>query len=215
MSHSLAWVTPFGPASDISAFSHNLLHEFHRVAETLDATITVFVNAHGASYWTPLPTIALTGTETDVDMLLGYDFVVFNIGNNTANHGHINRLALQVPGVLIVHDLVMHGALAAMLGFGTTKAETGRRLHTADRRPLWHPRVGSGCAVAAMHVCGECLVHAVGKLRGDADAADRALRRKLRGAGRTFCPCGGHRAPAGGDEAAPAGFALGSEAQPL
>lgn len=130
MSHSLAWVTPFGPASDISAFSHNLLREFHRVAETLDATITVFVNANGPSYWTPLPTVALTGTGTDIEMLLGFDFVVFNIGNNIANHGHINRLALQVPGVVIVHDLVMHGALAAMLRLGATKAETRADIYT-------------------------------------------------------------------------------------
>lgn len=130
MSHSLAWVTPFGPASDISAFSHNLMREFHRVAQTLDATITVFVNANGPSYWTPLPTVALTGTEADVDMLLGFDFVVFNIGNNIANHCHINRLALQVPGVVIVHDLVMHGALAAMLGFGATKAQARADIYT-------------------------------------------------------------------------------------
>jgi SAM-dependent methyltransferase len=130
MSHSLAWVTPFGPASDIGAFSHNLLREFHRAAETLDATITVFVNAHGQTYWTPLPTVALTGAGTDIEMLLGFDFVVFNIGNNTAHHGHINRLALQVPGVVIVHDLVMHGALAAMLRFGAGKAEARPDIYT-------------------------------------------------------------------------------------
>jgi hypothetical protein len=130
MSHSLAWVTPFGPASDIGAFSQNLLREFHRIAEALDATITVFVNAHGPTYWTPLPTVALTGTGTDIDMLLGFDFVVFNIGNNTANHGHINRLALQVPGVVIVHDLVMHGAIGAMLRFGGTNEEARPDIYT-------------------------------------------------------------------------------------
>ena len=42
------------------------------------------------------------------------------------NHGHINRLALRVPGVVIVHDLVMHGALCAMLGFGAAAKDTAR-----------------------------------------------------------------------------------------
>jgi hypothetical protein len=130
MSPSLAWVTPFGPDSDIGAFSHNLLREFHRVAETLDATITVFVNAHRSTYWTPLPTVPLTGTGTEIDMLLGFDFVVFNIGNNAANHGHINRLALQVPGVVIVHDLVMHGAIAGVLGLGAGKPAARPEIYT-------------------------------------------------------------------------------------
>ena len=131
MSLSLAWVTPFGPASDIGAFSRNLLGEFHRVAASLDASVTLVVNENGPGYWCPLPMLRLTGTEADIELLLGFDVVVFNIGNNTRNHGHINRLALQLPGVVIVHDLVMHGALGAMLGFGDAGAQPRTDIYTA------------------------------------------------------------------------------------
>jgi glycosyltransferase involved in cell wall biosynthesis/SAM-dependent methyltransferase len=118
MNLSLAWVTPFSSASDISAFSYNLLGEFSRVANIIGARISVFVNENGPRYWSPLPTVALSGTEMDREMLLGFDFVVFNIGNNLPNHEHINRLALDLPAVIIVHDLVMQHAIAGMLSLG-------------------------------------------------------------------------------------------------
>src|ERR1700722_17645641 len=102
MNLSLAWVTPFSSASDISAFSYNLLGEFSRVANIIGARISVFINENGPRYWSPLPTVALSGTEMDREMLLGFDFVVYNIGNNLTNHEHINRLTLDLPAVVIV-----------------------------------------------------------------------------------------------------------------
>ncbi len=112
MTLRLAWVTPFGPASDVGAFSRNLLTEFAPDAGRHDVAVTVFVNVHGeaasdGSFWTELPVVRLTGTDQDREMLAGFDCVVFNIGNNQENHGHINRLAVQVPGVVVVHDLIM------------------------------------------------------------------------------------------------------------
>lgn len=104
---SLAWVTPFSAASDVSAFSRNVLAEFARDAAALGVAVTVFVNVNGESFWTELPTVRLTGGDDDREMLAGFDLVVFNVGNNQENHGHINRLAVQVPGVLVVHDLIM------------------------------------------------------------------------------------------------------------
>jgi glycosyltransferase involved in cell wall biosynthesis len=118
MNLSLAWVTPFSSASDISAFSYNLLGEFSRVANIIGARISLFVNENGPRYWSPLPTVALSGTEMDREMLLDFDFVVFNVGNNLPNHEHINRLALELPAVVIVHDLVMQHAVAGMLALG-------------------------------------------------------------------------------------------------
>ncbi len=112
MTHSLAWVTPFSKASDIGAFSRNLLQEFAIYGPTVGISPSAVVNENGSTYWTELPTIPLTGQTADRQMLSAFDFKVFNIGNNQENHEHINQLALRMPGVVIVHDLVMQHYLA-------------------------------------------------------------------------------------------------------
>ena len=107
MTRSLAWVTPYSGLSDVSAFSRNLVAELARSADALDLSVTVVVNEHGPTFWCPLPLLHLSGTAADRELLASFDLVVFNIGNNTENHAHINQLATEVPGVLVVHDLVM------------------------------------------------------------------------------------------------------------
>lgn len=112
MTFSVAWLSPFGRASDIGAFSRNLLREFARPEVAREVAVTLFVQENGPTFWTALPVVALTGMARDRELLSAFDLVVFNIGNNQENHCHINRLALQVPGVVIVHDLIMQHYLA-------------------------------------------------------------------------------------------------------
>jgi glycosyltransferase involved in cell wall biosynthesis len=112
MTHSLAWVTPFGRASDIGAFSRNILLDFASAGPGAGISPSVVVHENGPTYWTELPTIPLTGGAADTQMLAAYDFRIFNIGNNHENHHYINQLALRIPGVVVVHDLVMQHYLA-------------------------------------------------------------------------------------------------------
>ncbi len=112
MSLQIAWVTPFGPKSDIGAFSRNILHALAPRVEKLGGRVTLVINQNGPSYWSDLPTIELAGTPHDAALLRSFDVVIFNIGNNSNNHRHINFLALHIPGIVIVHDLVMRHFLA-------------------------------------------------------------------------------------------------------
>ncbi len=146
MTLSLAWVTPFSAASDVSAFSRNLLAEFCRDAATLGVAVTVFVNVNGESFWTELPVVRLTGTDQDREILAGFDCVVFNVGNNQENHGHINRLAVQVPGVLVVHDLIMQHYFAG---------ETFKRMRRPD---LYARLVGEYYGAAGLEMVGRSQV---------------------------------------------------------
>lgn len=107
MTVSLGWLTPFSAWSDVSAFSRNLLGELARTQDQTGVRASILVNPHGDTFWSELPSIPLTGTRQDIELLASFDYLVYNIGNNHLNHRHINRLALSVPGVVIVHDLVM------------------------------------------------------------------------------------------------------------
>jgi glycosyltransferase involved in cell wall biosynthesis len=112
MSLNIAWVTPYSSASDVSAFSRNILTELSHAVQAMDGSVTLVVNPNGRSFWSPLPTLYLTGSRQDRELLSCFDIVIYNIGNNSRNHGYLNFLALEVPGIVIIHDLVMQHFLA-------------------------------------------------------------------------------------------------------
>jgi glycosyltransferase involved in cell wall biosynthesis len=107
----LAWCTPFGPRSDIGAFSRNLLDAARREQAGRLAVMPV-VPPEDDGYFTEGPRLALDD-RFDPAVLDAFDHPVFNVGNDPVSLGRINRLALQKPGVVILHDVVLHPALAA------------------------------------------------------------------------------------------------------
>lgn len=106
----VGWLTPYGPRSDVGTFSRAILQA---AAETTTGDIDLIpvVNANGPTYFHPGPMLRLDGA-LDEELVQSFDTVVYNIGNNVENHGHINRLALRYPGVVLVHDLVMQHYIA-------------------------------------------------------------------------------------------------------
>ncbi len=128
MTHSLAWVTPFSKASDIGAFSRNLLTEFAQSGPSSGISPSVVVHENEQTYWSQLATIPLTGGAADFQIVSAFDFKIFNIGNNAENHDYINRLALRIPGVVIVHDLVMQHYLAWRVFEQSKRADLYARL---------------------------------------------------------------------------------------
>ncbi|HEY1961304.1 MAG TPA: glycosyltransferase [Rhizomicrobium sp.] len=108
MSIRVAWVSPFGPRSDIGAFSRCLLPHFETEETGTRFDCDLFVNKNGPTYTTEIcSTEIVPGAE--ISGLLGrYDTCFFNLGNNVENHGEIVRLLRSVPGIAILHDFSYH-----------------------------------------------------------------------------------------------------------
>jgi glycosyltransferase involved in cell wall biosynthesis len=106
----LAWVTPLGPRSDVGAFSRNILAAARR-DHAARVEMLPIVQGNGPEHFVEGPRLALDD-RFDPDLLAAFDHPCYNLGNNAENHGRINRLALARPGVVILHDVVMHPSLA-------------------------------------------------------------------------------------------------------
>jgi len=151
MTISIAWVTPYGRRSDVSSFSKNILLELSESLEPVGGSVTIFVNENGPTYWTHLPIVRLSGTDQDREILSSFDFVFFNIGNNSGNHQYINWLAVSIPGIVIVHDMVMQHFVAE---------EVFERFH---RKDFYARLVGEYygetglCTVGQSQICSDAL----------------------------------------------------------
>jgi glycosyltransferase involved in cell wall biosynthesis len=106
----LAWVTPFGPRSDVGAFSRNILDAARRDHAARVRIIPV-IQRNGPAYFAEGPALTLDD-HFDPAVLEAFDHPVYNLGNNAENHGRVTRLALARPGVVVLHDVVMHPTLA-------------------------------------------------------------------------------------------------------
>ena len=107
----LAWLTPFGPRSDIGAFSRNLLAAARREQAERVAVMPV-IPPEDSGTFVEGPRLSLDD-GFDPEVLDAFDHAVFNVGNDAVSLGRIHRLALARPGVVILHDVVLHPALAA------------------------------------------------------------------------------------------------------
>jgi glycosyltransferase involved in cell wall biosynthesis len=110
----IAWLSPFGPRSDVGAHSAAVVGALHRVARDYACEVALFVEANGPTYPSPVPRIAIDRRST-ADTLSLFDVVALNIGNNCENNGLINELALSRGGVVFIHDLSLHGYVASQI----------------------------------------------------------------------------------------------------
>lgn len=99
----LDWYSPFGPETDIGAFSRNILRHIAVGDDRVGLDARLVIEPNGACYRPPCPFRLI-----EEPSFVGEAVPVFNIGNNRENHFHINTLARQQPGIVIVHDIVMH-----------------------------------------------------------------------------------------------------------
>lgn len=103
---SLLWFSPFGPNSDIGAFSRAVVHGLERQLAPLFTELTLVIETYGATYRPHVPFRWIEGFQPPADALC-----VFNIGNDKNNHRRINQLAMEQPGFVILHDVVLHDAM--------------------------------------------------------------------------------------------------------
>ena len=108
----IAWLTPFSRKSAIGQYSAIILRELTRHVE-----VTVFApdleDAQDA--WWPdcdMRFIPSLKRETILAELATFDICVYNLGNYLPFHRDIYELSAQKPGIVILHDLVMHHMFA-------------------------------------------------------------------------------------------------------
>lgn len=100
----IAWFTPYGRGSAIGRASRLIVEELARSVE-VDIWHPAAKQLHDA----PVRTIAYP-PEAPIDLLSlqAYDLAVYNLGNHLGNHRQIFEIALQTPGIDVLHDFVMH-----------------------------------------------------------------------------------------------------------
>lgn len=104
----IAWLSPYGPSSDIGAFTRAILPHMARGegAERFDCDL--FINAYGQIYDSPVPAMEIPQDGTLAEVLSRYDTTVFNLGNNYLNHRHIAEVLRRLPGIAVLHDFSYH-----------------------------------------------------------------------------------------------------------
>lgn len=108
----MAWLSPFGPRSDIGAFTRKLLPHLEGEEAGHRFETHLYVHEHGPTYPSPVPSLVLQ-RQPDMQTLLSlYDFPIFHVGNNQENHASIVEQMRRVAGVLVLHDHVYQHHLA-------------------------------------------------------------------------------------------------------
>lgn len=158
----LAWVSPLPPArSGIADYSAELLP-----ALTAAADITLFA----PDPWDAalLPGRRIFPLAALAEQAAGHDLIVYHMGNNPF-HEDIYGLALRLPGVVVLHDYVLHHLIARC---------------TIQRGDLagyaWHQAYERGAAGAAAAI--RRALHVYSEREQFLDPLNRALLDRCRGA---------------------------------
>ena len=105
----IAWFTPFHRASAIGRFSRLVTTE---LAKSVD--VDIWHPASADLHPTALRTIACPDhLSVGPENLAGYDLCVYNLGDQLDFHREIFLTSRRVPGLVVLHDFVMHHFFAA------------------------------------------------------------------------------------------------------
>jgi glycosyltransferase involved in cell wall biosynthesis len=103
----IAWFTPFNPRSAIGHYSSAIVEHLARTeAVTVFASELDLAHAPRPSRQ-PVVRMPAVVDRPFLDRLAGFDVIVYNMGNYTPYHQAIFELAPVVPGVVILHDVVL------------------------------------------------------------------------------------------------------------
>lgn len=99
----LLWFSPFGPNSDIGAFSRPIVHTLEQNLVSPFASLELVIEPNGPTYRPPVPFRWIDDLPA-----LDQSLCVFNVGNDKNNHRRINELAMRHAGLVVLHDVVLH-----------------------------------------------------------------------------------------------------------
>lgn len=104
----IAWFTPFSKKSAIGKYSQIITEELNR-----HCTVHLWVPKHDDLLDTSLE-VRIISNATDPLRELGcYDLCVYNLGDYLDFHRDIFEISQELPGVVILHDFIMHHFFAS------------------------------------------------------------------------------------------------------
>lgn len=103
----IAWFTPFSVKSAIGKYSQSITNDLVKYC-----SIDLYVNDLRDNLITSLDIFPIQ-KYAENNILRKYDFIVYNIGNNLQYHKDIFETSNKHPGIVILHDFVMHHFFAA------------------------------------------------------------------------------------------------------
>src|SRR3569832_1505798 len=103
----IAWLSPYGPRSDVGAFTRCILPHFAK-DDALRVDCDLFINQCGPSYDSPTPAVEIPQGGSIAELMTRYDAAILNLGNNVENHGDIVKVLRRVPAIAVLHDFSYH-----------------------------------------------------------------------------------------------------------
>jgi FkbM family methyltransferase len=112
MKMKIAWFTPFPPEkSAIGEYSLIILKELCK--RDIEVVLWLDFDYDSRQIGLNAPVLNYSKNPGLLDLLSSYDLIVYNIGNNFENHYQLYEISLRFPGVVILHDYVLHHFFAA------------------------------------------------------------------------------------------------------
>jgi glycosyltransferase involved in cell wall biosynthesis len=145
----IAWFTPLSHRSAIGEFSVHVTAELARLAD-----VELWTADEPPFLETQLPVVTYSQESHELDRLGEQDAIVYNLGDYLPFHRDIFAVSRNHPGVVILHDRVLHHLFAGMwltgvdpkrqlyvermrAYYGESGAEVARATLEGERQPVW------------------------------------------------------------------------------
>ena len=130
----IAWFSPF---SEMSAIARLSLDVTNYLAKSCEVDVWVFETENLLQ--TSLPLIPYTPTDARLNRLTEYDHIIYNMGNYAGYHKPIYQVMMKHPGVVILHDFLMHNFFMQLYLDATysDSIKDGRQCYVNDMEILY------------------------------------------------------------------------------
>jgi glycosyltransferase involved in cell wall biosynthesis len=145
----IAWFTPLSRRSAIGEFSVHVVAELAKFAE-----VRLWTSDDQPLLETDLPIVRYKPGSGELASLSACDTLVYNMGDHLPFHEHIHAVSREHPGIVILHDRVLHHLFAGkwLMGqdaarqlyvermrayYGEEGAEAARLSLEGERPPVW------------------------------------------------------------------------------
>lgn len=103
----IAWFTPLSERSAIGRANTYIVRELAKIAE-----VELWHFEKGPLH--PVDVKTVFAPTADLSRLAYFNVIVYHFGNHLPYHGEIYKLSRQYPGIVVLHDYVMHHFFAAL-----------------------------------------------------------------------------------------------------